>query len=143
MAITFSTLDCDYKCKNKRKIAAYIKSMIEAKNLKIGDISIVFCSDNQILETNRTYLQHDYFTDIITFDYCEGRVVSGDLIISVDTVASNANEYEVEFINELHRIIIHGVLHLLGLKDKSEEDSKLMRAAEEKNLEKLAILLEK
>ncbi|MFI3321235.1 MAG: rRNA maturation RNase YbeY [Rikenellaceae bacterium] len=138
MAISFSTLDCDFSCKNRRKIASFLKSIIVEAGCKVGDISVVFCSDEQILETNRTYLQHDYFTDIITFDYCEGGVVSGDLIISIDTVKNNSETFNVSFIDELHRVIIHGVLHLLGQGDKSKNDAKEMRRKEDLNLEKLA-----
>ena len=94
----------------------------------------IFCSDEKILEVNRQYLQHDYYTDIITFDYSEGDRISGDIFISIDTVRSNAEKYGTNFDDELHRVIIHGILHLCGLKDKSEADSKKMRKAEDKAL---------
>jgi rRNA maturation RNase YbeY len=95
-----------------------------------GDITVVFCSDPYILEVNKQYLNHDYYTDIITFDYCEGDVVSGDLIVSIDTVTSNADLYKSMFSDELFRVVLHGVLHLCGLGDKSDEEFLEMRAAE-------------
>ena len=97
---------------------------------KIGDINIMFCSDNYILDVNMKYLQHDYFTDIITFDYCEGKVLSGDLFISVDSVRENSIEFGTDFEEELHRVIVHGVLHLIGYDDHTEADKKLMRQKE-------------
>jgi probable rRNA maturation factor len=99
-----------------------------------GDITLVFCSDAFILDANKQFLNHDYYTDIITFDYCEGDVVSGDLLISVDTVLSNSELYNTVYKEELFRVVLHGVLHLCGLGDKSEEDVVLMRAAENKYL---------
>ena len=97
---------------------------------KIGDINVIFCSDNYILDVNMKYLQHDYFTDIITFDYCEGKVLSGDLFISVDSVRENSIEFGTDFEEELHRVIVHGVLHLIGYDDHTEEDKKVMRQKE-------------
>ena len=93
-------------------------------------MNIIFCSDNYILDINQKYLQHDYFTDIITFDYCEGKTLSGDLFISVDTVRENAIFYGTEFDDELNRVIVHGLLHLIGYDDHSEEDQKTMRSKE-------------
>ncbi|HPW90325.1 MAG TPA: rRNA maturation RNase YbeY [Paludibacteraceae bacterium] len=105
----------------KRKINAWIKSVAEKYDKKVGEIAYVFCDDAKILEVNQTYLQHDYFTDIITFDYCEGKTLNGDIFISLDTVHSNAQEFEVDFENELLRIMIHGILHLCGQDDKTPE----------------------
>lgn len=101
------------------------------ENRSTGDIVIALCSDSYILETNKEFLQHDYFTDIITFDYSEGEKLSGDLLISVDTVRSNATKYKVDFENELLRVVIHGVMHLCGYKDKSAEQAKIMRQKED------------
>lgn len=95
-----------------------------------GDVSLVFCSDSYILDVNKTYLDHDYFTDIITFDYSEQGLLSGDLIISLDTVRSNSVLYTVSFFDELYRVLIHGLLHLCGFNDKSDEDILEMRARE-------------
>ena len=103
----------------------------ESEVKKIGDISIIFCSDNFILDVNIKYLGHDYFTDIITFDYCEGNKLSGDLFISVDSVRENASIYGTEFSDELNRVIVHGILHLIGYDDHSDEDIKDMRAKED------------
>lgn len=97
---------------------------------KIGDINVIFCSDNYILDVNMKYLQHDYFTDIITFDYCEGDVLSGDLFISIDSVRENSIYYKTEFTEELDRVLVHGILHLIGYDDHSDEDIKVMREKE-------------
>lgn len=105
----------------KRKTNAWIKTVAEKYDKKIGEIAYIFCDDAKILEVNKTYLQHDYFTDIITFDYCEGVVLNGDIFISLDTVRTNAQEFGVTFENELHRILIHGILHLCGQEDKTPE----------------------
>jgi rRNA maturation RNase YbeY len=102
----------------------------------LGDISIIFVSDEYLLEMNQSYLSHDYYTDIITFDYCEGNLISGDLFISVDRVGENADTFNVAFLSELHRVMIHGVLHLCGYKDKSIEEEKQMRILENKYLNK-------
>ena len=98
---------------------------------RVGDISIIFCSDNYILDVNMRYLQHDYFTDIITFDYCEGDRLSGDLFISIDSVRENALYYGAEFGDELNRVMVHGLLHLIGYDDHTEEEKKVMRAKED------------
>lgn len=102
-----------------------------------GDISVILCSDEYLLEMNKEYLDHDYYTDIITFDYVEGEVISGDLFISVDRIKDNAQEQGVEEIAELYRVILHGVLHLVGYKDKSREEQKEMRAKEDLYLAKM------
>ena len=99
-------------------------------------ISIIFCSDDYLLKINQDYLNHDYFTDIITFDYCEGNSVSGDLFISIDMIRANAEKFGVEFIDELHRVIIHGVMHLVGFKDKTDEEAQVMRTQENYWLER-------
>ncbi len=103
-----------------------------SKNL--FEITIVLCSDEYLLEMNRTHLNHDFYTDIITFDYCENNYISGDLFISTDRVLENSKEFKVSFIDELHRVSVHGLLHLCGLKDKSDEDEKAMRYAENQAL---------
>jgi rRNA maturation RNase YbeY len=98
---------------------------------RVGDISFIFCSDEYLLSVNRKYLNHDYYTDIITFDDVEGNVINGDIIISVDRVKENSIEFQTSFENEIHRIIIHGVLHLLGYKDKVKKDKILMTQKED------------
>lgn len=107
-----------------------LKALLADFNLILGDVSIVFCSDEYILNANQTYLQHDYYTDIITFDYSENDVVSGDLLISVDTVRSNAKLFNAAYEEELFRVVIHGMLHLCGLGDKSEPEITDMRIKE-------------
>ncbi len=104
--------------------------VIESEIKKPGDISVIFCSDRYILDVNIKYLQHDYFTDIITFDYCEGNRISGDMFISIDSVKENAVHYGVDFENELDRVMVHGVLHLLGYDDHTPEDISVMREKE-------------
>lgn len=139
--ISFENEDVELKLKNKLILKKWIKQVAESYGFKTGDLTYIFCSDDKILEVNRQYLQHDYYTDIITFDYDEDGVVSGDMFISVDTVRTNAEQYAPSFEDEMHRVIIHGVLHLCGLKDKAPDDEKKMRAAEEKALAMLATLM--
>lgn len=103
----------------------------------IGNLSFIFCNDKYILDVNRQYLQHDYYTDVITFDYCEGDRLSGDIFISLDTVGSNAEEFGTTYPDELNRVICHSVLHLIGFKDKTDADSVLMRSNENICLELL------
>ena len=116
------------------KIEQNIEKLAESENRTLGDISYILCSDNYLLEINRQYLNHDYFTDVITFDYSEDNVISGDIFISVDTVADNAKEYNVTFEKELERVMVHGVLHLVGYNDKSDSEVKQMRAKENQYL---------
>ena len=115
-----------YRLLNNR----WLKMVAESEIRRLGDINIIFCSDNYILDVNMKYLQHDYFTDIITFDYCEKKVLSGDLFISVDSVRENSVYFGTEFEDELNRVIVHGLLHLIGYDDHSEDDIKVMREKE-------------
>ena len=101
---------------------------------KTREIAYIFCSDEKILEVNRQYLQHDYYTDIITFDYCEGDRLSGDLFISLDTIRTNAEQFGAAYDDELHRVIIHGILHLCGINDKGPGEREIMEEAENKAL---------
>ncbi|MBQ5985550.1 MAG: rRNA maturation RNase YbeY [Bacteroidales bacterium] len=128
--VSYFNEDTKFDFKEKRLTNRWLKLVAESEIRRLGDISIIFCSDNYILDVNMKYLQHDYFTDIITFDYCEGDTVFGDLFISVDSVRENAAFYGTEFKDELNRVIVHGVLHLIGYDDHSEEDIKEMRAKE-------------
>ena len=123
----------------KRKTNAWIKLVAEKYDKKIGEIAYIFCDDAKILEVNKTYLQHDYFTDIITFDYCEGVVLNGDIFISLDTVRTNAQEFGVMFENELHRILIHGILHLCGQEDKTPEARLEMTRKENEALQMITL----
>ena len=122
--------DIRFTYKNKLANNRWLKMVAGSEIRKIGDINVIFCSDNYILDVNMKYLQHDYFTDIITFNYCEGKVLSGDLFISVDSVRENSIEFGTDFEEELHRVIVHGVLHLIGYDDHTEEDKKVMRQKE-------------
>ena len=106
---------------SKRETNAWIKAVAAKYGNKVGEVAYIFCDDPKILEVNKEYLNHDYFTDIITFDYCEGNVLNGDIFISLDTVASNAEEFGVTFDEELHRVLIHGILHLCGQDDQTPE----------------------
>ena len=112
----------------------WLRTVAESEMKRIGNIAIIFCSDGYLLDVNRKYLGHDYYTDIITFDYCEGERLSGDLFISVDSVRENAVEYGTEFANELNRVMVHGLLHLIGYDDHTEEDVKTMREKENQYL---------
>ncbi len=123
----------------KRKTNAWIKTVAEKYDKKIGEIAYIFCDDAKILEVYKTYLQHDYFTDIITFDYCEGAVLNGDIFISLDTVRANAQEFGVTFENELHRILIHGILHLCGQEDKTPEARLEMTRKENEALQMITL----
>ncbi len=111
-----------------------LSKLITEEAKVIGDISIIFVSDEYLLEMNKKYLNHDYYTDIITFDYCEKNVISGDLFISVERVEENADTFNISFISELHRVMIHGVLHLCGYRDKTDEEQVEMRSMENKYL---------
>ena len=121
----------------RRETSAWIKSVAASYGKKVGDIAYIFCNDEKILEVNKEYLQHDYYTDIITFDYCEGNVISGDLFISLDTVKSNSELVGATYEQELHRVIIHGILHLCVINDKGEGEREIMEAAENKALSML------
>lgn len=126
-----------YHTENVRKpkfyrniISNWIAMVSHTYGKKIGEINYIFCDDEKILEINRQFLQHDYYTDIITFDYCEGDTLSGDIFISVDTVTANAKEYSVSFDEELKRVMIHGILHLCGQNDKTADEQQEMRIKE-------------
>lgn len=138
MSIQYCSEDLAVPKFQKRKITRWIKETITSEGKTLGDISFIFCSDTYLLEVNKQYLNHDYFTDIITFDYVEGNLISGDIFISCDRVKENAAEFKTGFDNELFRIIIHGVLHLLGYKDKSKKDKLLMTEKEDMYLKVLS-----
>ena len=133
--ISYYLQDISFELKGKTANNRWLKLVAESEIRKIGDIAIIFCSDNYILDVNVKYLQHDYFTDIITFDYCEGKTLSGDLFISIDSVRENAVLYGSEFPEELNRVIVHGVLHLIGYDDHKDEDIAVMRSKEDYYLE--------
>ena len=118
----------------KRDTSAWIKAVAATYGRKVGDVGYMFVSDEKILEVNREYLGHDYYTDVITFDYDEDDIVSGDIVISLDTVRSNAELFGKEYDDELRRVIIHGILHLCGINDKGPGEREIMEAAENKAL---------
>ncbi len=128
--VSYHTEDCKFEFKQKRLTSRWLKFVAESESKRLGEIAVIFCSDPYILEVNLQYLQHDYYTDIITFDYCEGNRLSGDLFISVDSVRENATFYGSEFADELNRVIVHGLLHLIGYDDHTEEDIAMMRSKE-------------
>ena len=127
--------DIKFEYRNKQFNNRWLKLVAESEICRLGDINIIFCSDPYILGINLQYLSHDYFTDIITFDYSEKPVISGDLFISVDSVRENALFYGTEFSEELHRVIVHGILHLIGYDDHTEADTAVMRSKENYYLE--------
>ncbi|MBQ9400430.1 MAG: rRNA maturation RNase YbeY [Bacteroidales bacterium] len=128
--VRYFTEDTDFKFKGKLLNNKWYKFVAESEVRKLGDINVIFCSDNYLLDINIKYLHHDYFTDIITFDYSEGKTISGDLFISVDSVKENAVFYKTEFEEELNRVLVHGVLHLIGYDDHSEDEIATMRSKE-------------
>ena len=129
--VSYFTEDITFPFKLKRLTSKWLKFVAHSEARRLGDISIIFCSDLYILDVNRKYLNHDYYTDIITFDYCEGDLLSGDLFISIDSVRENAAFYGTAFENELNRVIVHGVLHLIGYDDHTEEEIAQMRSKED------------
>ena len=132
--ISYQTEGVKMPAIKRRETTAWIKAVAATYGKKVGDIAYIFCDDEKILEVNRQYLQHDYYTDIITFDYTEDNVISGDLFISLDTVRSNSEEQGTVYEEELHRVIIHGILHLCGINDKGPGERELMEQAENKAL---------
>jgi rRNA maturation RNase YbeY len=131
MEIGFFSEDTDFLPADQEKLSQWIIKVIESEEKTPGAVSFIFCSDEYLLRMNVEHLQHDYYTDIITFDYCEGAVISGDLFISVDRVRENASELRIPFEDELHRVMVHGVLHLLGYGDKTEAEQLTIRQKED------------
>ncbi|MCF8256443.1 MAG: rRNA maturation RNase YbeY [Flavobacteriales bacterium] len=127
----FFSEDTEFLPDQQEKLSQWIVKVIESEGKTPGAVSFIFCSDEYLLKMNIDHLQHDYYTDIITFDYCEGPVISGDLFISVDRVRENAADLSIAFEEELHRVMVHGVLHLLGHGDKTEPEQKAIRARED------------
>ncbi len=115
---------------HEKILLLHLNSLIKNELKEIGEISVVFCSDEYLLEMNKEYLNHDYYTDIITFDYVEGETISGDLFISLDRVKENATKFNISVLKELYRVVFHGTLHLVGYNDKSEEEQQIMRQKE-------------
>ncbi len=129
--ISFSTAEVDYNLKNKLKVKAWVKSILETENKIAGDITYVFCNDDFLGSMNEKFLKHNTLTDIITFDYSEKGILSGDIFISIERVNENADSFKTGFNEELGRVMAHGVLHLSGYKDKTAADKKEMRSKED------------
>ena len=132
--ISYNTVNVKMPAIRRRDTSAWVKAVAASYGKKVGEIAYIFVDDEEILRVNREYLQHDYYTDIITFDYTEGDTISGDLFISLDTVRTNAEQYGKPYEEELHRVIIHGILHLCGINDKGPGERESMEAAEDKAL---------
>ncbi|MBO6012463.1 MAG: rRNA maturation RNase YbeY [Bacteroidales bacterium] len=139
MAISFYTEGIEMPSVQKTEIRNWIKQVAALHGKRVGEISYIFCNDEKILEVNRQYLKHDYYTDIITFDYTEGDKLSGDLFISLDTVRTNAEQFGQPYNTELHRVIIHGVLHLCGIDDKGPGEREIMEHNENEALSLLQL----
>ena len=132
--ITYNTENVKMPAIRRRDVSKWVRQVAASYGRRVGEIGYLFCDDEKILEVNREYLSHDYYTDIITFDYTDGDVINGDLVISLDTVRSNAELFGKEYDDELLRVIIHGILHLCGINDKGPGERELMEAAENKAL---------
>jgi rRNA maturation RNase YbeY len=135
--IQFISQDVAFQLKQKRKIKKWLTDLINSHHKRVGEISIVFSNNDYVLEVNKQFLSHDFYTDIITFNYNEDDFISGDLIISIDMVRENAEKYEETFEHELHRVVVHGILHLLGLNDETKKKEAAMRIAENDALKML------
>lgn len=129
--ISFNNQSIAFKLKQKAKLKQWIKSITANEKHKVGDINYVFCTDDELLEINIKHLSHNTYTDIITFDYTDNKTINSDIFISIDRVTENAKKFHVDFDTELLRVMIHGVLHLCGYKDKSKADAELMRKKED------------
>lgn len=140
MAIFFQSEDIDIRLRHKRVLKRWLSLVAQSEGKKLGDINVIWCSDDRLLEINRQFLDHDYYTDIITFDY-SSEAASGDLFISIDRVRANAFQFGSNLDFELYRVIVHGVLHLFGYQDKEPLDAIKMREKEEEKLKILAELL--
>lgn len=130
-SIHFHSEEVDFHLVNEKKTIKWIKDSIKNETKNVGEISYIFCTDEYLHKMNLEYLNHDTFTDIITFDYTEENIVSGDIFISIDRIKENATKFKTVFENELSRVIIHGVLHLMGYKDKSAQEKEQMRSKED------------
>lgn len=132
--IRYDRQDTSFNFKGRRLNSRWLNNVAFAEGKKIGQITVVFCSDEYLLQINRQFLKHNYYTDIITFDYCEGDTLNGDLLISIDCVRDNAEHYGCSFDEELHRVIVHGLLHLIGYDDHTAGEQKQMREKENEYL---------
>ena len=138
--ISYNIINVKMPAISRRLTSAWVKAVADSYGKRVGEVAYIFCDDEKILEVNREYMEHDYYTYIITFDYSEGKRIAGDLFISLDTVASNAEQFGRPYEEELHRVIIHGILHLCGIKDKEPGEREQMEQAENQALELLETL---
>jgi rRNA maturation RNase YbeY len=134
MAIRFSVQSVEFELQEPEKVKQWLSEVVRRRGMSVGNINYLFCDDEYLLGVNRQYLDHDTYTDIITFDYVAGGLVSGDILISIERVRENAEKFGVLFVEELHRVVVHGVLHLLGQGDKSDAEAAEMRRLEEDSL---------
>ena len=132
--ITYNTDGVSMPAIRRRETTAWIRRVAATYGRRVGEVGYMFVNDERILQVNNEYLGHDYYTDIITFDYCEGDTLNGDLVISLDTVRTNAEKFDKDYDEELHRVIIHGILHLCGINDKGPGEREIMEAAENRAL---------
>lgn len=126
--------ECDYQLLKEKAVAEWVGEIINSEERMAGQIDYIFCDDAYLLKINQEYLEHDTYTDIITFDYSEGKIISGDVFVSIERVTENALEFKVSFENELLRVMAHGILHLLGFGDKTREEAIVMRKKEEEKI---------
>jgi rRNA maturation RNase YbeY len=126
--------ELEFQLENEEQYSSWISNVILSENKKEGDINYIFCDDEYILEINKQYLDHDYYTDIISFDYSVGNELHGDIFVSIERVRENAVEFDVTFDEELKRVLAHGVLHYCGYKDKTEEEELIMRSKEDEKI---------
>jgi len=129
--------ETEFSLENEQKISNWISSVISEEEFREGEINYIFCDDDYLLKLNLEFLNHDTLTDIISFDYTVGKEINGDVYISIERVRDNANDFNVEFIDELNRVMVHGVLHYCGFKDKSEDEEKIMRLKENYYISKI------
>ena len=133
--ISYQTFNVKMPPIRRRDVSAWVRRVAAGYGKRVGEVAYIFCDDEKILEVNRQYLNHDYYTDIITFDYDEGNTINGDIVISLDTVRSNAEKFGKPYDDEFHRVLIHGILHLCGINDKGPGERAIMEAAENKALQ--------
>ena len=131
--ITFNS-ETSFTLKNQNKLVKWIGDVISSEGFQVGEINYIFCDDSYLNKINQEFLNHDTFTDIISFDYTLGKEVGGDIFISIERVLENAEKFNEVFENELHRVMIHGILHFIGYKDKTKKDKTLMRTKEDEKI---------
>ena len=137
MAVKFFSEVISYTLKKKKQTTTWINNSIREENRISGELNIIFTSDKYLLGINKQYLKHNYFTDIVTFNYCENDIISGDIFISIETVKNNSARFDVNYTTELKRVIIHGILHLIGYDDQNDEEKAIIRQKENYYLERL------